>query len=633
MKLSVPISCTSLTKEDLPKILAAVKACKADRVFICRLGNIYLPGALTDDTLRFLKNAVDTFHTEGIEVGLWIGTLGHGLPLVGDFEEFPKERYTSLTGIHGDKPEQGLCPLDETLREDFAAAITKLARLGPDIIMTDDDLRISRGTHYYFGCFCEKHLELFYKETGERIPREELEKKIFAGGPNKYRDAYLKVTAQGLSGFVARMRQAIDTVDSSIRFAVCTPPENWDATGLHMPDFARLFAGNTRPLLRTYGAPYWPSGIAHVVECTRMQCAALKGSGIEIMAEGDVYPRPRYNISSRSLELYTYALIADGNCEGLLGYLFDYYQKADYETGYIDRYTKTAPLREALAQLFAGKLAAGIYLHHEQHKVRNWVLPEEPLPEIATRISFVHRPASFDTISPISIPSAYEQGDYPCMIVGENARTATTETIKNGAILDATAAMLLSQKGIDTGIVTCEEGHFLQEHYLAPDDTIPNIDCGGLRKITCSKKATVLSRFDDGSPASYTYENAAGNRFYVIAFDHFFTDHKAYARNNFLNNYYRQADMMATIPWMCGRKLPVTCRKNPNLYVYTAKKGNAMSVLLLNLHMDSIDLPILELDQTYTSIKTVNCAAAVEGDKVTLSELHPYSMAAFEVSC
>ena len=632
MKLTVPISSTSLTAEDFPKIIKDLKACKAERVVICRLGNIYIPGSLPEDYLQFLKNAVDTFHAEGFEVGFWTGTLGHGLALVGDFEEFPKERYTSLTGIHGDQPEQGLCPLDETLREDFAVAITKLAQLGPDIIMTDDDLRISRGTLYHFGCFCEKHLELFYKEIGERIPRDDLEEKIFVGGPNKYRDAYLKVTAESLAGFVKRMRQAIDSVDSSIRFAVCTPPENWDVTGLHMPDYAKVFAGNTTPLLRTYGAPYWPLGIAYVVETTRMECAALKGTGIEIMAEGDVYPRPRYNISSRSLELFTYALIADGNCEGLLGYIFDYYQKADYETGYIDRYIKTAPLREAVEQLFVDKQAAGIYVHHEQHKARNWVLPEEPLPEIINKLAFSHRPASFDTLSPIGISTTYAQSDYPCLITGENARTATLETIKNGAILDATAAMILSQKGIDTGILSSEEATFLQEHYLAPEDSIPNVDCGGLRRITCKETVTMLSRFDDGSPASYTYENADGNRFYVIAFDHFFIDHKAASRRNLLNNYYRQADLFAAIRWMCGKKLPVTCPKNPELYVYTAKKDGAMSVLLLNLHMDSIDPPVLELDQVYTSVKAVNCTATLEGDKVTLSELHPYSMAAFEVT-
>lgn len=631
MKLSVPVSCKTFPNGGLEKILKQLLACDAKRVFICGLGNIFVPGALKADFLQMLKTAIDTFHDAGLEVGLWTGTLGHGVALVGDFAEFPKERYTSLTGIHGDQPEQGLCPLDETLREDFAAAITKLAKLGPDIIMTDDDLRISRGTHYYFGCFCEKHLERFYQEVGERIPRDALENKIFVGGANKYRDAYLKVTAEGLNGFVARMRQAIDAVDSNIRFAVCTPGENWDVTGLHMPDYAKTFAGNTRPLLRTYGAPYWPLGLAYVIECTRSECAALEGTGIEVMAEGDVYPRPRYNISSRSLELFTYGLTAAGCCEGLLGYIFDYYQKPEYETGYIDRYIKTAPLRQAVKELFADKEAAGVYVHNEQHKVRNWVLPEKPLPGIATKLSAGCRSSGYDTLSPIGISTSYTQGEYPSLITGENGRTATTQMLKNGAVLDATAAMILSERGVDTGVLSCGNASFLEERYLAPDDAIPNVDCGNLRKITCRATAKVLSRFDDGSPASYTYENAAGQRFYVIAFDHFFTDHGCNQRKNFLNNYYRQADLFAAIEWMCGKKFPVKSYKNPELYVYAAKGDGAMSVLLLNIFMDSIEPLTLELDRKYTSIKTVNCNARLEGDRVIISEMQPYSMAAFEV--
>jgi len=630
MKLSVPISLKTITKETLPVYLEQIKKCKAKRVFLCGFGNIYARG-ISEELKEKLSFTVTCFHQNGLEVGFWLGTLGHGAPLVGDFETFPKDRYTSLTGIAGDQPEHGLCPLDENLLEDFAAAVNGLAKFGPDLIMTDDDLRISRGTWYYFGCFCEKHLALMCRELGENLSREELGKRIYAGGRNKYRDAYMKITAQSLSGFVARMRRAIDEVDPSIRFAVCTPGENWDATGLHMPDYAKLFAGGTRPILRTYGAPYWPIGLPYVIECTRMQCSALKGTEIEIMAEGDVYPRPRYNISSRSLELFTYALIADGSCEGLLGYFFDYYQKPDYEIGYLERYVKNEGLREELKELFAEKQSVGIFVFHVQHKVRDWVFPEEPLPQIATKISSGHRPSSYDVLSENGIPTTFIPGDYPALITGENARTASDGILKNGAILDATAAMILAEKGIETGILSSEPASFLEERYLSHDDAIPNVDCEGLRRIRCKEDVRILSRFEDGSPSSYTYENAAGQRFFVIAFDHFFINHKCNQRNNFLNNYYRQADLLAAMEWLCGKKLPVTCPKNPGLYLLTAKKDGVMAVLLLNIHMDSIDQPILELDGEYRSIRSLGCTATLEKNRVILSELGPYSMAAFEV--
>ena len=71
---------------------------------------------------------------------------------------------------------------------------------------------------------------------------------------------------------------------------------------------------------------------------------------------------------------------------------------------------------------------------------------------------------------------------------------------------------------------------------------------------------------------------------------------------------------------------------NPNLYLYAAESDHAMSVLLLNLHMDCIDRPVLELNREYKHVRGVNCVATLEGDKVYLSEMQPYSMAAIEVS-
>jgi hypothetical protein len=82
---------------------------------------------------------------------------------------------------------------------------------------------------------------------------------------------------------------------------------------------------------------------------------------------------------------------------------------------------------------------------------------------------------------------------------------------------------------------------------------------------------------------------------------------------------------------MCGKPLPAKSKKNPNLYIYTAKAQNAMSVLLLNVHLDSIDEPVIVLDKDYSDIKFVNCNGRIEGNKVYLSPIQSYGMAAFEV--
>lgn len=100
---------------------------------------------------------------------------------------------------------------------------------------------------------------------------------------------------------------------------------------------------------------------------------------------------------------------------------------------------------------------------------------------------------------------------------------------------------------------------------------------------------------------------------------------------NYLNSYYKQDELIKAIEWMCKKSLPAKSKKNPNLYVYTAKDEKSMSVLLLNVHLDSIDDPIVELDKEYNEIKCVNCEGRIVGNKVYLSDIQGYGMAAFEV--
>ena len=140
----------------------------------------------------------------------------------------------------------------------------------------------------------------------------------------------------------------------------------------------------------------------------------------------------------------------------------------------------------------------------------------------------------------------------------------------------------------------------------------------------------------DKTPAMYLYENAEGMRFTVLAFDSFVScvQTNIVSGNpvlNYLNSYYKQEELIKAIEWMGNKPLPAKSKKNPNLYIYTAKDESAMSVLLLNVHLDSIDEPVIELDREYKEIRFVNCDGRLEGNKVCLSDIQGYGMAAFEV--
>ena len=56
-----------------------------------------------------------------------------------------------------------------------------------------------------------------------------------------------------------------------------------------------------------------------------------------------------------------------------------------------------------------------------------------------------------------------------------------------------------------------------------------------------------------------------------------------------------------------------------------------MAIGLWNFFADPAIDPVLQLDHPYRSVEAVNCTAALEGDRITLSELPPYGFAFIEV--
>ena len=87
------------------------------------------------------------------------------------------------------------------------------------------------------------------------------------------------------------------------------------------------------------------------------------------------------------------------------------------------------------------------------------------------------------------------------------------------------------------------------------------------------------------------------------------------------------------IEWLCGKKLPVSCPKNPDLYVMCEKNGDTMSVLLLNCFADKILTPTVMLDRSYTSVECVGCEAYLDGNKLIFkSDIEAFGFVTFRLS-
>lgn len=621
---------------DYAEYLQQFRAAGITRVMICGLGEIKTgEGAIYDEPDR-VEQLIRRLKNDGLEVCAWLNALGHGALLA---HADPKEDqdpfgFTHITGLDGRHSKHGLCPADPRLRAHFAKSIARVAAMGPDMIMLDDDFRLNvRDTTYDIGCFCDYHMNELCRRLGEAVTREELYEKAFTGGENRYRSTWMALMREALLGFAKEMREAVDKVDPRVRLGACACYDTWDMDGTDCIELARAFAGNTKPFIRTIGAPYHDRRVAAAVECTRMQ-ANWCGSApdIEIFAEGDVYPRPRYTVPAAQLELFDLALLCTGCVDADQKYMFDYSRRVGYEKGYVARHLKNAPKRVELSDIFKGKTPVGVRVFEPLHKMRSWDMPaEKPMP-VGRYIHKNFYSKSARMLTEQAIPTAYTDTGYPVILFGESARHVPLEALQNGALLDAGAAAILAGRGVDVGLISAESATFNGEYFKDVDDRIIGYGALPFMRMQTASTAEVDSLLlPENVPGAYFYENAAGQRFFVLALN-------AYAAvpntlQPYQNSYYRGLQLQKALQRVSKKPIPAVCTGNPYLYMICAKsaEGDVMSVALFNIFEDEVIAPEVTLDAAYKSARFVNCAGNLAGNRITLSDIPPFGFAAFEV--
>ncbi len=610
----------------------------AERLFFCPCTPTSSEDKKACDIERIRKSR-EIYEKAGFETGVWISTMGHGGDLVGVSTDSDKE-YTHITGLHGVTTENSFCPLDPAFSDDVCSYLKKIASTGVKIIMLDDDFRFShRGD---CGCTCKYHLAEYEKRLGEKINREDILKKAFGGGYNKYRKIYYDMLGDTLRDFAKKMREAIDEVNPDIRFGFCAVTSSWDCDGADAIELSKITAGKTKPFLRFIGAPYWANGgsltnhIQYAAELERMQASWCKNETIEVFGEGDTYPRPRFITPAAFLESFDMILRADGNFDGILKYGIDYISSPDYETGYADHAKKNEKIYREIDKYFKNKTAVGINVTCKMKKLLNTEF-SDPENQITSTVDSAFYQTEQLLLTNCSVPLTY--GNAPVTTAfGENGKYITNRG--NGFIIDAIAAENLNALGIDTGIeaVIKKDGISVLNEYFPSENEIISSDASfGAVKLKLKPGATVLSEFiitgKDGKtnrlPSCVKYENKNGQRFLIYAYDF----DKVRRNTSFMRNYMRQEQLIREYEWLADEKLPATCKKHPDLYIMAKKSENSMAVGLWNIYPDEIFTPVVKLDKIYNNIKFINGKGTLCGDTVIFeSDISAYGFSGFEVS-
>ena len=619
-KISVPIMAQTFSRTDRNKMVEDLNKIGAKRVFLA-LDSYICDEEKLDTFLKQYKNDVAFFKEQGFEVGSWMWTF----MIKGDKE------YVHITSPAGVVCKNQVCPSDERFVEFASAYVKKVAECGVDLMMFDDDYRYSF-LDGGVGCTCENHLKYMKQLLGEDFELEEIKEKLVSGGGNKYRSAWLKANKYYLLNFAKKMREAVNEVNKDIRFGVCSCMGEWDFDGATSIEITKALAGDTKPFLRLIGAPYWAvnksweNRLQDVIELERMERAWCDGEEIEIFSEGDVFPRPRYKCPSSYLEGFDTALRADGNMDGILKYVFDYTSTDRYENGYVKAQLKNQALYDDIDKMFKNKECVGVRVFEAMKKFEDMDVPKNVDSNIKLPEMFFS-PAS-RMMTACSVPTVYRGKGFATVAFGENAKYISDENLKNGLIIDLAAAKILTERGVDVGLKKIVKETLAREEYYIEEDEYTNLTYDTpVYEIQTDEKAKTESIFaDKKTPASYTYENANGQRFLVFAFDAYFCNEALYRQ------YARARQITDKIAWLCKKELPAKVDPSPDLYTICKQNENSLAIGLWNFFADSVENHKITLDREYKNIKVVGTNAKMNGKEIIISEIKAFEFAFIEVS-
>lgn len=650
--LWIPIFNRDFSTDELNKKIIELNRCKPQLILITFNRFLFDKEKLAAEKRQFCKTK-EVFEKAGFKVGAWLfPTIGYGRPKNIN-EDVP---FTHLTKINGEIIGDAYCPLDDDFTDGYCSLMKEIASTGVKVIMFEDDFTFTGGktSPYVMSCCCERHMKLYEDMLGETVDSSKLDELVYHSGPNKYRKAWFNMQGEVLKNFCAKIDKETHSVYPDVRIGMSANASSYIQEGVAVDELARIIAGKNKPFIRLTGAPYWQTlpNYATNIEAIRIQTNWCKGD-IELMTEGDTYPRPRYWVSANKLEIYDMILRADNKSHSILKYMIDYNSSADYETGYIDRHVKNEPAYKDIEKRFVGQ-SVGLRIF-ETPEILKSITFNDDYPTTSYGEAHYLPLISQQFATDNSLPVTYGESDGATLCFGENANYLSKEDLNNGVILDASAAKILFEKGIDIGIKgykratapnaeafkglgevvvsTTTSGSVFYSFDLKENATIDSIFL-----CTPAGLGVVPSVIDtdkyDNYPACFKYENENGQRFMIYAFSAqtVLVSNKGWQTGVF-RSYTRQQQLIDGIKWLQkGKGLPAILPKAPELYILCNRDGDSLSVGLWNIFSDEILNPEIILNDNFSSLDCFNCEGKIIGNKVKLNNpIPPYGHAFFTV--
>ena len=251
-----------------------------------------------------------------------VGHLDRGRDLRRIFPDFDW-----MVGHRGETCKAVACPLSEGWREHTKKLWQMYASLKPNVIWVEDDIRTFNHTPIDFGCFCEKHLEIFSKRAGEKVSREKLVEAILKPGkPHPWRALWLDLLRDVILDTCSMLAKTVHEVSPKTFLGLmssgpaihCAEGRDWNKLAEVLGDGKPIYS---RPTLWNYNEGALTGLYDSARQIKRTRYVLPKGT-IE-QTEVENIPFTAFAKSSSFTALQILLSVAHG-CDGATLNLFDH---------------------------------------------------------------------------------------------------------------------------------------------------------------------------------------------------------------------------------------------------------------------------------------------------------------------
>ena len=412
------------------------------------------PLSLIKERCEVMAKYIPQFKALGLIAGInHISTIGH---FDENLENSLQEPWQRLMDINGTEAKGVYCFSDQRVADYVRQSYAILAKIDPDFIWFDDDLRLEpHGMLAQYPCFCDGCMARFSKETGKTWTRESLREAFRSGTLDErltLRRQWLEHNRKWAADLLAVARAGVDTVNPQLILGFQTVEGSYSAYG--MAEWTAALAGKQNlPVMCRPGGGYYsdrtPLDSLAKANWTGRQVTFLPESVTDIQYEHENFPYQPLKKSTTIFEDEVGMAIAVGCTNSLFNITFISPDPLDEFHPYLEAVHSHRKFYDRAAATFGRSQNRGFWTGFTRDHSAALNPNEDWFKTPLWGVDF----AQFNELAEIGLPMAYSQEGAALTVLNDTSvldlpRPSLMRALSSGVMLDGPALAELERMGL-----------------------------------------------------------------------------------------------------------------------------------------------------------------------------------------